>query len=138
MKAIAYGLGATLGLTLAVTSSAHHSVSAQFDTEQVLVISGVLRKVELVNPHSYMSFTVTENGQSREMNFETAAPIALKQAGLSVRYNLKLGDTFKLVYNPARNGNKNLGLLGAMTLPDGRFIGFGSKKTIDAARALSK
>jgi hypothetical protein len=138
MTKIYRSLSLVVGLACTGAVLAHHSVAAQFDTQRNLAASGVLRKVELVNPHSYMSFTVTENGKSREMNFETAAPIALKRAGLSIRDNLKVGDTFKIVYSPLRNGGTDSGLLTAITLPNGKFVAFGSTQNIDAARELSK
>jgi len=99
---------------------------------------GVLERIELINPHTYMYFTVTEpNGAARKFSMETGAPIALKRAGLSIRDNMKVGETYKLVYSPSRNGSAT-GLLTAITLPDGRFIAFGGKNNVDAARELSK
>jgi hypothetical protein len=139
MKQRFFLLGLALGLACLSNANAHHSVAAQFDTNRNVAATGVLRKVEMVNPHAYMQFTVTDaTGKIHEMRFETGAPLALKRAGLSIRDNLKVGDTFKLVYSPLRNGGIDTGLLWAFTLPDGKFVAFGSKQNIEAARALSK
>jgi Family of unknown function (DUF6152) len=137
MKKIGFALAATV-LVWVGAVDAHHSVNAQFDVTQNLSTTAVLKKVDLVNPHTYFHFIVTENGESYELSLETGAPIALQRAGLSVRDNLKIGETYKIFYSPARNGKKEIGLMHAMTLPDGKFIGFGAGQNIEAAREANK
>jgi hypothetical protein len=133
----AYLLAGLLALGAGGAASAHHAVNAQFDVTKNISATGVLTKVELINPHSYMHFEVIEKGKKRELSMETGAPIALQRAGLSVRDNLKTGQSYKIFYSPPRNGS-DTGLLHAMTLPDGKFIGFGSAQNLDAARAANK
>jgi hypothetical protein len=137
MKKIGFVLAA-MGLAWVGTVGAHHSVNAQFDVTTNLATKAVLTKVELINPHVYFHFVITEKGKPHDISLETGAPIALQRAGLSVRDNLKVGETYKIFYSPARNGSKDLGLLWAMTLPDGKFIGFGAGQNIDAAREANK
>ena len=124
--------------TMSVGIAAHHSVNAEFDASKNIAIVGTLTKVELINPHGYVHFDVTgPDGKVTSWSFLTGAPIALKQAGISVRDTLKVGDTYKIVYSPARKGG-NLGLLWSLVLPDGRFVAFGSANNVQAARELSK
>ena len=137
-KTLLASLGGALAVALvAGVADAHHAVNAQFDVTKEVVATGVLTKVELINPHSYMHFNVTEKGKTAEISMETGAPVALQRAGLSVRDNLKVGTPYKIVYSPSRNGSKT-GLLHAITLSDGRFIGFGGEQNISRARELSK
>jgi hypothetical protein len=71
-------------------------------------------------------------------SFETGAPGALKRAGIAVRDVLKPGESYKIVYSPARKPGRNVGLLTSVTLPDGRFVAFGATNNVEAARELSK
>jgi hypothetical protein len=128
----------TTALTLAATASAHHSVNAEFDVNQNILVSGVLTRVDLVNPHTYMYFDVkTPSGKIEHWSFETGAPIALKQKGIAIRDTFIVGETYKVVYCPAKAGGQ-LGLLTSVTTPDGKFVAFGAANNVEAARELSK
>lgn len=125
-------------LAMSVAVGAHHSVNAEFDASKNIAVVGTLTKVELINPHGYVHFDVTgADGKVTSWSFLTGAPIALKAAGISVRDTLKVGETYKIVYSPARKGG-NLGLLWSLVLPDGRFVAFGSANNVQAAKELSK
>jgi hypothetical protein len=120
------------------TASAHHSVSGQFDPDVNIQAKGVLKKVEWINPHPYLTFDVTmPDGKAQEMAMETAAPAALRRAGLEGKKALQVGATYTLFFHPARNKNPGIGLLNAFTLPDGRIIGASSGKSLEAARQSS-
>lgn len=44
----------------------HHAVKAQFDMYKPIELTGVLTKMEWINPHPYMHLDVTdENGKAR-------------------------------------------------------------------------
>jgi hypothetical protein len=104
---------------------------------QNMPLTGVMTKYELINPHTYVHFDVKEaDGSVHAWAFETGAPIALKRAGLSARESFKIGDTYKIVYSPSRDGSRT-GLMTAITLPDGRFVAFGAAQNVDAAKAIS-
>ena len=119
-------------------ASAHHSVNSEFDVNKNVAVTGVLTKVDLVNPHAYMYFDVKDaTGKVQQWSFETGAPAALKRAGTSVRDTLIPGQSFKVVYSPAKDGHR-LGLVHSIVTPDGRFFAFGATNNVDAARELSK
>jgi len=125
--------GSLLMFSAGVTR-AHHSVSGVFDTTNNKTVTGVLTKVELINPHSYMHFDIKNaQGKVESWSFETGTPAALKVMGISVRDTFKTGQTYKLVYSPARSKTAgNIGLLSSLVLPDGRVVGFGGKQNTDA------
>jgi hypothetical protein len=131
---------ATLAAIFAVTSGAgaHHSANAEFYLDKNIAVTGTLTKVELINPHSFLHFDIKNAaGKVEPWDFATAAPSVLKRAGLSVRDTLKVGDNYKIVYSPAKRGER-FGLLHSLLLPDGRLLAFGAANNVDAARELSK
>jgi|HubBroStandDraft_4_1064222.scaffolds.fasta_scaffold10273_4 hypothetical protein len=110
---------------------AHHAVNSQFDVSKNVELTGVLTKVELINPHSYMYFDVTGSDKMVvNYSIETGAPAALRRAGLSAREALKVGDTYKFVICPSRDGSPT-GLMSSLTLPDGRSFKFGARNNVD-------
>jgi len=135
MKNTVFGLVVGTVLGVATAASAHHAAQAEFDLLQNFTITAALTKVELINPHSYLHFLVKDkDGKTHELSLETVTPVGLQRAGLSVRDNLKVADSFKITYSPARSA-KNVGFLHALTLTDGTFISVSAPQNINAAKA---
>jgi hypothetical protein len=130
-------LASILLVTVAKLSTAHHSVSGQFDPDRTLTADAVLKKVEWINPHPYFTYMVKKpDGTEEPLALETAAPAALKRAGLTGKEALKVGDTYTVYYHPSRSG-RPIGLMIAFALPDGRLIGANTSESIDAAKRLA-
>src|ERR1700757_2035476 len=91
------GVLTVFGLLLAgMPAWGHHSVQAEFDLNKPFTVTGVVTKVEWINPHSYLSLDEKENnGTVKHWAFEMAGPGALRRAGLSRadRGGMKVGDT---------------------------------------------
>lgn len=123
MKRASCSLLVFLGLlAAAVAASAHHSVQAEFDINKPITITGVVTKVEWINPHSYLYLDVKDDsGNVKHWAFEMAGPGALRRAGLSRadRGGLKPGDTITVNAVAAKDGT-DAGLIKDVTLPDGR------------------
>jgi Family of unknown function (DUF6152) len=123
MKRATFGLFVVVGFLMAGTSAwAHHSVQAEFDLNKPLTITGVVTKVEWINPHSYLYLDVKDyGGNVKHWAFEMAGPGALRRAGLSRadRGGLKAGDTVTINAVAAKDGTDS-GLIKDVTLPDGR------------------
>jgi hypothetical protein len=129
---------ASLSLAAAPSASAHHALNAQFDVTKTLAFTGVLESTELINPHSYLHFVAKDAaGKTVNWSFETATPQAMKRLGISIRDAFIPGTTYTLYYSPSRSGAP-IGVMHAILLPDGRFVGTGSPNNIEAARALIK
>lgn len=125
-------------LALAAPASAHHAVNAQFDVTKTLELTGTMSKAELINPHSYLHFRAkSAQGADTDWSMETGTPAAMKRQGISLRDAFKNGEKYTVYYSPSRNGAP-VGLLHAMVLTDGKFVGFGSALNIEAARAMAK
>lgn len=116
-------------------ADAHHADNSQFDANRNLAFTGVLSRMDIGNPHSYVYFVRMANGQQEHWTFETEAVLALRRAGLSVRDSLKIGDTYSLVYSPALDGSTS-GLMTAIKLSDGRIVAFLAKNNVSAANDL--
>ena len=106
-------LGASIG-------SAHHAVQAQFDVEEVRTLTGVMTKVELINPHPYFYLDVDMGGgQIENWAIESVALNVLRRAGLVKE--IRVGEQYTVEYHPARNGEA-IGLMVAVTLPTGNRL----------------
>lgn len=117
------GLLAVMGMLWASAPAfAHHSVQAEFDLEKPVKLTGVVTKVEWINPHSYLYLDVKDNvGTVKHWSFEMASPGALRNAGMSRadRGGLKTGDTITVNGILAKDGS-DFGLVKEVILPDGR------------------
>ena len=65
-------------------ANAHHGSTGQFDHEATIEITGVVKKIRFVNPHSYVYFDVTnDDGTVDEWRCEMRAASVLKRSGWS-------------------------------------------------------
>jgi hypothetical protein len=114
------------GLALAGPLSAHHSVQSQFDIHKTVSISGVVAKMEWINPHSYLTVNVKDaDGKIQKWAFELGGSGALRRAGLSRadRGGIKAGDQVTVTALAARDGS-NSGFLQELKISDGRVFKF--------------
>jgi hypothetical protein len=125
---ISKGLAVAL-LTFAMQPSvAHHSLAGQFDIKKIVSISGVVSKVDWVNPHIYVHLAVKEkNGAVVTWRLE-GTPVAMaRKAGLTKAMLEGNGETVAVEAFPARDGTQHLGFMQKITYPDGRFFQFAAE-----------
>jgi hypothetical protein len=102
----------------------HHSIAGQFDMSKTLHLSGVVSKVEWVNPHVYLFFDAKDSGgASVAWKLETLPVAMLRKAGIK-KEMLVTGETVTMDIVPARDGTAHLGFILNIKFPDGRQLQF--------------
>jgi hypothetical protein len=104
---------------------AHHSANAEFDTQKEFTISGVLTKIENVNPHSWWHVDVKgPDGKVTSWKLESLAPAGLIRQGLKVKTDLKIGETYTYRISPAWKdpAGEKLGFMRSITVNGKEFI----------------
>jgi uncharacterized protein DUF6152 len=113
--------------------SAHHSVSAEFDSTKPIKFTGTITRVEWTNPHIYTHVQVKEpDGKVTEYRVEGGPPNSLFRQGWR-KDSLKTGETVTVSGIRAKNeSSMNVGQA-TITMADGRriFAGTGNR---DAAQ----
>jgi len=100
---------------------AHHSASSEFDVERTIKITGVLTKMEWINPHAYMHLDVPDaSGKATQWDIEFAGLSKLRLAGMD-RQSLVVGQKYVAIGNPSKQG-KNMILINKLIFPDGHVF----------------
>jgi len=122
---------AGLGLSaLAWSAFAHHAFAGQYDKDHPIQLTGVVTKIEWLNPHARFYIDVKdESGNVTNWNIELGPPLVLRRAGWK-QDSLKVGDQVTVAGYRAKDGSKMANGT-KVTLPDGRQVFTGS--TADGA-----
>jgi len=104
---------------------AHHSLSGQFDTSRSFEVTGVVSRVDWVNPHTQVYVDVKKaDGSTLTYKFESLPVAMMRKAGLSKGELIGDGRPVVIQAYPARSGEPALGYLLHLHLADGREIQF--------------
>lgn len=121
-------MGMKLGVLLAgvvlvgaTSLAAHHSVTAEYDPEKQIKITGTVTKVEWTNPHSRLYVDVRQpDGSVVNWNLELTARSALVRQGWTGR-TVKIGDVVTVEGIGARTNVAGANAR-SVTLADGRKV----------------
>jgi hypothetical protein len=107
---------------------AHHSLAGVYALGKEAKVTGAFKAFRLVNPHSTMKIDVTDkDGKVVEWTFLGGSVGQIARLGLKEGPNaLKPGDMITVTIVPAIDGKSPVGLLSAITYPDGHVLRFRS------------
>ena len=112
-------LGCLLGSF--TTAFGHHSFASQYDPDQPVTLTGIVTKVEWMNPHARFYIDVEDgDGNVVNWNFELASPNILRRNGWA-RDSLEAGDEVTVEGSLAKDGSKMANVL-AVSLADGSRV----------------
>jgi len=122
-------------LAAAISVSAHHSFSAEFDASKTVTLEGKVVMMEWVNPHSWLHIDVTmPDGTVERWKVEGGSPNVLQRLGWN-RNSLPAGTKVKVVGSPAKDGAKRLNSR-SLEFPDGRKMSLGGSNPDEAKDRL--
>lgn len=129
MAKIRSRLATALAAMLAATPGiAHHAFSAEFDANKPVHLEGVISKVELINPHTWIHVDVTgQDGKVTTWKIEAGSPNVLLRRGIT-KSTVTPGT--KVVVDGYQSKDGSMSANGRdITLPDGRKLFLGSSGT---------
>jgi hypothetical protein len=112
---------------LAASASAHHSVSGQYDSSKPLTLTGVISKVDWINPHIYLHLDVKDkDGAVTTWTLSTLPTAMMRRAGLTKEsLQGKPGEVVTINAIAARDETKKLGWISKITYADGHHVQLG-------------
>ena len=104
---------------------AHHSLAGAYQLGHEAKVSGSFVAFRMTNPHSSMKVDVTNpDGSITEWSFTggSATQLAMLGMGRTGPNALHAGDNITVKYVPPSDGHSPIGVLVAITYPDGHTI----------------
>jgi hypothetical protein len=112
-------------IVAAVPVDAHHSFAAQYDRAKPITLTGVVTKLEWINPHGRIFIDVTDaSGKVVNWEIELGAPAILMRNGWK-RTDVPVAGTVTVVGYLAKDGS-NLANASSVTLAGGKRVFAGS------------
>ena len=125
---LAIGLACAILFVASVPAWAHHAFSSEFDVKRPIHFTGVITKVELVNPHAWFHVDVKgSDGKVTSWMIEAGTPNVLLRRGFK-KSSIPVGTEVVVDGFQAKDGSfKGSGR--DLTLADGRKLLIGSDGT---------
>ncbi len=111
---------------------AHHAFSSEFDAAKPVKLTGVVKKMEWINPHSWLTLDVKRpDGAVETWEIEAGAPNAMFRRGFN-RNSLPIGTVVVVNGFQAKDGRKRANGRD-IAVPDGKKLFLGSSGTGEPA-----
>ena len=122
--------GLLVGLGLAVTPLVgHHAFTAQYDVNQPIEFTGIVAKIEWMNPHAYFYVNVEDpaTGEFTYWAAEMGSPTSLMRRGWT-RNSMKIGDVVSVEGSRAKDGSALMNARSIVLSDSGRRLFAGSSE----------
>ena len=122
-------LTAGFGLFLVSTPMmAHHSFAAEYDAKKPVKLTGIVTKVDWMNPHVYFYVDVKDDGGNvASWAFEMGPPNGLQRSGWT-RNTMKVGDEVTVDGTLAKDGSKQANARSVVMTITGKKLGAASSE----------
>jgi hypothetical protein len=124
MKCRVWLPAAILGAIIsAAPAMAHHSFAAEYDAKKPIKVTGIVTKVEWMNPHVYFYIDVTdEKGNVANWALEMGPPNGLQKAGWT-RHTIEIGDEVTVEGSQAKDGQNQANARSVVLTKTGQKLG---------------
>ena len=129
MGRILAGVVVSAWLIAGASLNAHHSLAGMYSLGKEAKVTGAFKAFRLVNPHSSLKLDVkNQDGTTTEWSIVGGSVQALARLGIGKTgpNALRAGDAIIVTIVPAADGKSPIGLLSAITYPDGHEVRFRS------------
>ena len=108
---------------------AHHSFSAEYDSNKPIKLTGAVTKVEWMNPHVYFYIDVRDEQSGKITNWalEMGAPAVIQRNGWT-RNSMKIGDIVTVEGSQAKSGRPHGNARSVIMTSTGKKLGAGSSE----------
>src|SRR6187549_3144803 len=119
-----------LAATRETTTLAHHSFSAEYDSNKPLNLKGAVTKIEWTNPHVYFYIDVRDEQTGNVVNWalEMGAPAVIQRNGWT-RNTMKIGDLVIVTGSQAKSGKPHGNARTVTMASTGQRLGAGSSES---------
>ena len=118
-------IAVVVGLACLVAGSAraHHNMSAAFNFDDRVTVTGLITKVAWTNPHTYLTVeTKSSDTAGQTWSMEGPSPNYFRTHDISrTEFENAISKTVTAELSRARDGSQT-GLIRTITLPDGKVI----------------
>src|SRR5258708_29362662 len=122
-------LAAGFGLFLVLTPvMSHHTFAAEYDGKKPVKLTGIITKVDWMNPHVYFYLDVKDDGGNvANWALEMGPPNGLQRSGWT-RNTMKVGDEVTVEGTLAKDGSKQANARSVFLTSTGKKLGAASSE----------